>query len=152
MSLSRSIRGVLCIAASALVAAGCNRENLPGLGRVQGTVIMDGSPVPDANVWFEPADGKTTAAMGRTDASGHYELYYSRGHKGANLGENTVKITTFRDTDDENPQARKETIPARYNAKSELKTNVKRGVNKTDFELKSGGEIVQPGGAEPKGK
>jgi hypothetical protein len=132
---------------------GCNSENLPGLGRVSGTITMDGKPVPNAAVAFEPADGKATAAIGRTDESGKYELYYSRGHKGAALGDNTVRINTYQETgDDDNRQIQKETVPAKYNALSELKAKVAGGSNKLDFELKSGGEIVQPGADETEGK
>src|SRR5262245_57768895 len=132
---------------------GCNKENLPGLGRVSGTVTMDGKPLPNAAIVFEPADGKATAAIGRTDDSGKYELYYSRGNKGAALGDNTVRVNTYQETgDDDNRQIQKETVPTRYNALSELKAKVARGSNKLDFELKSGGEIVQPGGDEPEGK
>ena len=140
----------LCIVAAIMSLVGCGGEKLPGLGRVEGTVTMDGKPVPEAMVWFEPSNGKTAAAIGQTDAEGHYELFFSRGHKGANVGENLVKITTFREISDESGnQVRKETIPARYNVKTELKADVKRGTNKLDFELKSGGEIVQPGEEAP---
>ena len=66
-----------------IVTVGCNKEGLPGLGRVTGTITMDGKPVPGALVAFEPVDGSAAPAMGRTDASGNYELYYSRGNKGA---------------------------------------------------------------------
>lgn len=106
---------------------------------------MDGKPVADARVWFEPKSARTAAAIGETDANGHYELYFSRGHKGANIGENVVKITTYREiNEEEKRQVRKETIPARYNVNSELIADVKRGNNKIDFALKSGGEIIQP--------
>lgn len=136
---------------------GCNRENLPGLGRVAGTITMDGKPVPEALVMFEPVDGSAAPAMGRTDSSGNYELYYSRGNKGAKTGENIVRVNTYRETgDDDGRQIQKETIPTRYNVSSELKATVNRGNNKFDFALKSGGEIVQPneepGTGKKKGK
>ncbi|HMC12440.1 MAG TPA: hypothetical protein VKH44_14165, partial [Pirellulaceae bacterium] len=79
-----------------------------------------------------------------TDASGKYELYYSRKHKGATVGEHGVIITTYQPASDDNPQSKRETIPAKYNAKSELKSTVKRGQNKVDFDLKAGSEIIQP--------
>ena len=78
------------------------------------------------------------------DASGNYELYYSRGHKGATIGEHRVYISTYQGKTDENPQVKKEAIPAKYNGKSELKATVGRGANKLNFDLKSGGEIIQP--------
>jgi hypothetical protein len=143
---------VLGISLSAFAAA-CNKEGLPGLGTVAGIVTMDGQPVDDATVTFDGAKPGEPASVSRTDGSGKYELYYSRGHKGATIGEHVVHITTYSETgEDDNRQIHKETVPARYNAKSELKGNVKRGANKIDFDLKSGGEIIQPGEPELKGK
>jgi len=130
---------------TAVVLAGCNNENLPGLGRVTGTVTMDGKPLPDALVAFEPVDGSAAPAMGRTDASGAYELYYSRGVKGAKVGEHTVRVNSYQETGaDDNRKIPKETVPAKYNVITELKATVKRGSNSLDFALKSGGEVIQP--------
>jgi hypothetical protein len=126
------------------LAIGCSGEKVPRLGRVTGTVTLDGTPVPDASVIFDAAQPGESPSLGKTDASGTYELYYSRGHKGATIGEHPVYISTYQGKTDENPQAKKETIPAKYNGKSELKKEVKRGSNKIDFDLKSGGEIIQP--------
>jgi hypothetical protein len=135
-----------------IVLGGCNRENAPGLGRVTGTVTMDGSPVADAAVSFEPVGGLAGTSLGRTDATGKYELYYSRANKGAATGEHTVRINTYRDASEEKPQVQKETIPTKYNSKSELKVTVKRGANVHDFALESKGEVVQPYDAEKKAK
>ena len=138
---------------TAVVLTGCNNENLPGLGSVTGKVTMDGKPVPDALVAFEPVDGSAAPAMGRTDASGTYELYYSRGVKGAKIGEHNVRVNSYQETgDDDNRQIQKETVPSKYNVKTELKATVSRGSNTLDFALKSGGEIIQPNEDEQSGK
>src|SRR5439155_23510637 len=116
-------------------------------------VIMDGKPVADAMISFEYTTPGKSAALGKTDANGNYELYYSRGNKGAPVGENVVKITTFGETGDEdNRQIRKESVPMKYNVKSELKADVKRGANKIDFKLESRGDVYQPGEPAAKGK
>ena len=92
--------------------AGCNPEKLPKLGTVSGTVTMDGQPVANATVTFDGAKEGESASLGRTDASGKYELYYSRGNKGATIGEHVVHISTHDETgDDDNRQVHKETIP-----------------------------------------
>ena len=83
------------------LAIGCNREKLPGLGRVNGTVTMDGQPVGSANVTCEGSKAGEPPSLGRTDATGGYELYYSRGHKGATMGEHAVIITTYQPPDDD---------------------------------------------------
>src|SRR5689334_16814315 len=131
--------------------AGCNSEKVPRLGKVTGTVTLDGQPVADARVSFEGANPGEPPSIGKTDASGNYELYYSRGHKGATIGEHPVIISTYEPANDDNPQVKKETIPIKYNGKSELKSAVKRGTNKIDFELK-GGEVVQPDQPDLKAK
>src|SRR5262245_22082045 len=146
MKHRRLIRGLVLGIVLAAIATACNREKLPRLGTVTGTVTLDNQPVGDATVIFEGAQPGEPAALGRTDATGKYEVYYSRGHKGTTIGEHVVRISTYDETgDDENRQVRKETIPSRYNAKSELKADVKRGANTHDFPLKGGGEIIQPG-------
>lgn len=117
-----------------------------------GTVTLDGQPVPDASITFAGVNAGEPPSMAKTDGSGNYELYYSRGHKGATIGEHVVYISTYQSATDDNPQAKKETIPLIYNGKSELKETVKRGTNKIDFALKGGGEIVQPDQVEQQQK
>src|ERR1700709_1042253 len=82
----------------AIQGVGCNKEKLPGLGQVVGTISLDGKPVADASVAFVPAETGATTSMGQTDATGKYELYYSRGNKGAKVGEHTVTVNKFRDS------------------------------------------------------
>lgn len=127
-----------------LVAAalGCSGEKVPRLGKVTGTVTLDGQPVADAVVQFAGVTPEEPPSIGKTDAAGNYELYYSRKHKGATIGEHPVYISTYRAATDDNPVV-KERIPVAYNGKSELKETVKRGAQKIDFTLK-GGEIVHP--------
>jgi hypothetical protein len=136
--------GCLSLSAAAVFFAGCGGEKAPPLGRVTGTVTLDGQPVPDAAVTFAGANPGDSPSIGKTDATGNYELSYSRRYKGATIGEHTVYISTYQPKTDENPQTKKELIPAKYNGKSELKATVKRGANKLPFDLKSGGEIIQP--------
>ena len=142
--------GCSAILLAVVAFSGCSGEKVPGLGRVTGTVKLDGQPVPDASIMFEGVKPGEPPSLGRTDHSGNYELYYSRGHKGATVGEHAVYINTYQAATDENPQPRKETIPAKYNVKSELKETVKRGSNKINIDLKSGGEIIQPDQPDPK--
>ena len=135
-----------------ILVCGCNKENAPGLGRVSGTVTMDGSPVADAAITFEPEGGAAGTSLGQTDANGKYELYYSRNNKGAAIGEHVVRINTYREIVDDKPQIVKESIPSKYNVKSELKAKVTRGSNKHDFALESKGEVIQPYAEEKVGK
>jgi hypothetical protein len=133
--MPRSMPVVLLLIAFAVGAAGCTGApaDLPSLVPVKGTVTLDGAPVTNAAVVFESANG--TVTFGNTDASGKYELTYRDGYKGAEVGENTVKIETVLD----NPPGPgyKDPIPAKYNQATELKVDVQKGQETQDFELKS---------------
>ena len=107
---------------------------------------MDGKPLANATVVFIPENGRPAGAS--TDANGNYVLNFSQGRKGAIPGKSTIRITTQRDPTpgDDNVKSipgSKETIPARYNAASELEFTVKPNKkNVADFDLKSGGPIA----------
>ena len=140
-----------------LAASGCGSG--PPVGTVTGTVTMDGAPLPNALVTFVP-EGGGQPAMGKTDATGKYELY-RRGEAGALIGTHTVVVTTAPDpaaapateiasdsaeyekqamggaASDYNRATVKESIPARYNSQSQLKHEVKSGKNEINLELTS---------------
>lgn len=113
------------------LAAGCGKPDHPPLGRVAGTVTLDGGPLPAAVVVFTP-EGPGRSAMATTDTAGRYELSYLRDLKGANVGSHTVRITTAGDG-----RGAKETLPPRYHAKTELTAKVEPGSNTLDFSLQS---------------
>ena len=105
---------------------------------------MDDQPLANASVVFAPASGRPAGAQ--TDEQGRYELNFTRGRQGAMLGKNRVMISTAADpseTADGQPiPARKETVPQRYNAASELEFTVEGGKrNIADFALTSEGEL-----------
>lgn len=127
----------------ASILSGCSGENLPKLGKVTGTIKFDGKPLSGAMVEFDKVGGGVAPAFGKTDAAGKYELYYSRGAKGATVGDHEVRVTSFNDAG-EGGKAQKEFIPAKYNVMTELKATVKGGSQTLDFDLKPGGEIIQP--------
>ncbi len=116
-----------------LSIAGCSGSSgdVPDLATVSGTVTMGGEPLSGASVEFESASGQV--ASGTTDASGRYELAYSGDAKGAEVGENTVRITTVLDFPA--PADYQDPIPAKYNESSELKVTVEPGENTHDFAL-----------------
>jgi hypothetical protein len=143
MNVWRILAGA-ALAVMSVWAVGCNPESLPGLGRVTGTVTMDGKPVPNASLVFTPKESGATASLGRTDDTGNYELYYSRGNKGAKTGEHSVTINNYRAPGEDGNPGQPESIPTQYNLKTELTATVNSGTNKIDFALKGGGEVVQP--------
>jgi hypothetical protein len=123
--------------ALALAVAGCDRG--PEIAPVTGRVVVDGKPIQNAEVTFEPAAGR--ASHGHTDQDGRYELRYDRQTMGALVGSHTVRILSATEVTLPNGKfvLRPQTVPPRYNTQSELRKDVVSGeTNVFDFELRSG--------------
>lgn len=119
----------LCVGAAVMGALGCSRGDLPELGKVSGTVTLDGQPLSGAIVMFQPASGRP--AFGNTDESGNYDVSFTGDVKGAVVGKSSVHIFW----PDGEPGSKP--IPAKYNAKSEITKDVAGGSNTFDFALES---------------
>jgi hypothetical protein len=115
------------------------------LGTVTGRITLDGQPLTGAEIAFQPQSPEGSPALGETDHEGRYELRYTRSQKGAFIGPNTVRITTAieRENDKGIIVRARERVPAKYNVKTELVRDVKSGRNTIDFDLVSGGEIIE---------
>jgi hypothetical protein len=111
-----------------LLSDGC-RKSGPELAPVSGHVTLNGKPLENADVVFQPDNGKSPS-LGRTDAEGHYELAYKRGVTGGPVGQNTVQIRVSKELVRNPPR-----IAARFNAQSELRREVKAGQNEFDFDV-----------------
>lgn len=149
-----SVRVFALMAVACIV--GCGGSDQPDVGEVTGTVKLDGKALANAQVEFQPDEGRPS--IGTTDDSGKYELLYTKGVMGAKVGDHTVKVTTGEVGEDDagNPKiTRKEQVPDSYNTNSTLKKTVKPGAQEIDLELdSSNGKIVQPSldGSEPQKK
>ena len=146
------IRGLFVLGLCVL-GAGCGDSDL---GRVTGTIHLDGQPLQDAMVTFYPIASESAvksgdrggASYGRTDANGEYELIYSRTKKGAEIGEHRVVITTLEEGGggDYGPGT-PEKLPKKYNVETALTAEVKPGSNVIDFlDLDSEGDKQQARG------
>jgi hypothetical protein len=127
---------VLVLASVAILLTGCGSEH--NVGTVSGKVTLDNQPLVGATVQFQPSGGSPSSGI--TDSSGNYTLRYTRDTEGAEIGEHTVRITTYSGPDPDADPPRKavpEKVPSKYNAKSELKATVKSGSNTFDFPLES---------------
>lgn len=124
--------------------AGC--EDNSSVGHVSGVVTLDGQPLPEAFVHFQPqAEG--APSLSKTDRDGRYTLRYSRTAAGALVGTHVVRITTFQvgDLDADPPRARSpERVPPEYNTQSRLTAVVQPGSNEIPFDLQSSGPVAQP--------
>lgn len=133
--MSGPIRLLLICTMLGLGTWGCapSSSNTPELSPVSGVVTLNGKPVTNASVTFESAGGQF--AFGSTDAEGRYELLFRDGVKGAEVGQNTVRIETVLD----GPPAPnyRDPIPAKYNKASQLKVEVTPDNHTHDFALDS---------------
>jgi len=126
----------LMLVFAATFAAGCQGGDHEG---VTGIVTLDNQPLPKAQVVFTPTEGGRPASA-TTDASGKYDLVYTRDKKGAPAGEYLVRIRTGGTKEGEDGRDVKipEKVPDKYNRRSELTVVVKEGeANTFDFDLES---------------
>ncbi|QDU11666.1 carboxypeptidase regulatory-like domain-containing protein [Gimesia aquarii] len=113
-----------------VMSVGCSDRapDMPELGRVHGTITLDGKPLPDVTIYFEPEKGRPSTAKANPD--GFYEAFYLIDAKGVKIGPCSVRVEWG--IDDSGPA-----IPVKYGIKSELSLNVKPGDNTYDIEMKS---------------
>ena len=114
---------------------GCGDSgDMPEVGEVSGTVMLDGNPLPNANVLFYPTQGgRSSRAV--TDESGAYTLSYNGTVQGAKVGPHVVSVST-QDDDDES-ESSEEIVPEKYRKNSVLKFDVAAGENSIDLALES---------------
>ena len=120
------------------LAIGCGGGGAD-LSSVEGTVTLDGQPLANAIVNFEPAEGGAARSSydGQTDAKGHYVLHATASQKGAELGDYTVHITLPKLAKDDPNAKTAIKVPAKYNTQTTLTATVKQGKNKFDWPLTS---------------
>ncbi len=126
-----------------LVFSGCGGDDVP-TAPVSGRVTMDGKPLANVSVTFQPAvESKNTGggSFGKTDADGRYTLeFVASGDSGAVVGQHRVSISTPPPPEAQTDDAFLFTdpIPARYNSASTLTVEVfADGTEKADFALTS---------------
>lgn len=106
---------------------------------VTGTVTLDGTPLPNAEIVFTPEEGGRPGSA-ITNDSGKYDLRYTVDKPGAPAGKYTVVIRTGTSKlgSDGSEVKVPEVVPAKYNRKTELTAEIIDGrTNQFDFDLKS---------------
>jgi hypothetical protein len=137
------MRSALPLLCSVCLAAGCGggRE----LGTVSGRITLDGKPLPDARVNFQPT-GETKnpgiGSFGKTNANGEYSLtLIDQTAEGAIVGTHRVMIKAVAggegDPTDDKRRPGKDLVPPEYNIKSTLTFDVKPGHNTKDWTLET---------------
>lgn len=126
---------------SLVFCASCSQDTK--LGRVHGTVRLDGKPVPKGTVQFTPSAGQS--AIGTIQSDGSYSLETQGRSDGAFLGMNKVAIVSYNAPPITGPaymfphQKSTPLVPERYMSAttSGLTFDVKPGNNQADFDLTS---------------
>ena len=124
------------------LAVGCGAKNV---APVSGKVTLDGKPLDNASVTFEPdvSSNPGPTSYGKTDAGGSFSLKVVGSEKnGAMVGKHQVRISAFEGAEtkssDDNPKPLKDKVPVRYNSQSELSIDVPSGgTDAANFDLKS---------------
>lgn len=137
--LRRKPSRYLTLAFCSLACLGCGSDEFP-FAPVSGVVELNGEPLADAWVGFDPmaksggvAAGKSSYA--RTDAEGRFELASIDDRKGAVVGPHRVWIRTFK-TDKNGKIIRQESLPRNFNDETTLIFEVpQEGTVNANFQL-----------------
>ena len=113
-----------------LVGTACSSRTAgyPDLGPVIGTVTLDGKPLGEVTVMFQPENGR--ASIGKTNAEGKYELIFTEVAKGAKVGPHHVSFSQEIPEDDIRATMR----PPKYLNRS-FDVEVTAEANVFDFDL-----------------
>ncbi|MEW4561774.1 hypothetical protein AB1K70_04570 [Bremerella sp. JC770] len=108
---------------------------------VSGIITMDGQPLHDVKVGFIPSGSDFKVGLpsfGWTDESGHYTVKTFKGIEGAVVGSHRVSVSTLILDSNTKVVLREESIPTRYNTRSELTFDVPSdGTTTANFDLES---------------
>lgn len=130
-----------------LCLAGCGGDGK--VAPVSGVVTLNGKPVADVELLFQPEAGDSTnspgpPATGVTGPDGRYTLKVIGDSKpGATVGKNHVLFSARAAAEDFSEDGKKRgkpaiSIPARYSNEAKMQFDVPRsGTSSADFELKS---------------
>jgi hypothetical protein len=133
--------------ALSLSVGGCGSNGK--LAPVSGVVKLNGKPVADVEVIFQPTSGDSVsapgpAAFGVTDAQGRYKLKVVGEDKlGASIGKNIVRFSARASAADFSEDGSKRgkpavSIPAKYGGDTKIEFEVpSKGTSSADFQLTS---------------
>ena len=122
-----------------ILLAGCNNH---GIVPVSGRILLDGLPLANVVVQFEPVDDRSNPGMGsvgKTDSNGHYDLRQIQSDSpGAIMGRHRVTLRSAPRGSSREDAAEAERIPVEFNRESKLVCDVPAGGRRdADFLLSS---------------
>jgi len=136
MAISRSPLPAAMMMLMVALAAGCGPSR-PALLPAEGLVTLDGKPLADAAVVFQPKAGGRPASA-RTDASGRFKVGTYTPRDGALPGEHTVTVVAAESTGTPDAPNVRLITPKRYSTnQSGLSATVAAGSKMFTFDLSS---------------
>ena len=147
----------LSVTLAAALIVGCGPAG-PRIAPVSGTVTMDGKPLANAGILFQPIGSAENPNPGRgsagvTDANGRFALKIDGEIDGAVVARHRVCISSVKKSaidpetgSEDGAPAEREMIPPQYNFTSKLEFDVPpEGTDKADFQLDSYETLRQRG-------
>jgi hypothetical protein len=110
-----------------------------GPSTVSGTVTVSGQPATSGIISFAPADGKSAPVTVEIQSDGKYSAEAATGAKQVQI---SIPVVVGKRPEYNGPGApmidiTEESVPAKYNSESELKFDLKPGVNQKDWAVES---------------
>lgn len=132
---SLCVRLLICVLL--VVVMGCSDGG--SVGTVRGEVTLDGQPLPKGHVEFIPIDGQAqTAGAMIVDGKFQAQIPVSKMRVKLHATKPSGKKYKAYDTPDTPwEDEMMEALPAKYNEKSDLQLEVKRGTQPVKYDLKS---------------
>lgn len=121
--------------AAVVLVVGCAGDG--DFGDVSGTVSYDGIPIEDGQVKFTPADGKGSTGGGTIKGGKYSAAKVPIGNMKVYISGSKVvgEKKLYNTPDSPVGKITAELLPAKYNDKSDLTFEVKRGSNEKNWEL-----------------
>jgi hypothetical protein len=138
------------------VVVGCDRKPEPnygalGLVEIAGQVLLDGLPLPEAEIRFVAED--STYSFGVTDAQGRYQMMFDSRKSGVMPGIKQVVVLSKAASEEEEGANEgsgggtatvNRAIPKVYGSKSPIKITVSKTDTNVIFDLRSDGSTTGP--------
>ena len=123
-----------------ITTTGCDSAPKIDRGAIKGEVLLDGEPISQGRIVFEPAGGNKGPSAGSSITNGKFEISEE---KGAVLGKNVVRINATKSSgkkvkssmSDEMIDELVEAVPEKYNKNTTLEKEISSGENEFKFEL-----------------
>jgi hypothetical protein len=114
------------------VAGGCNSG--PPMGDVQGTVTVNGQPLSEGIVTFDPVNGDTPSAGGPI-RDGKFRVQVPVAKQRVGIVSNVIDREKTPPNASDDQIVMKKLVPDRYNSKSTLTLDVVKGLNEPEYKL-----------------